>query len=157
MIGNSSSGIVESATLKVPSLNIGSRQKGKIIPKNVVSCKYNEKDILRNIEKVHNPSPEERYLRKLKQETGQSNWWKESSESAEKYVNSDDYASHSESERIERLKEIFGSDIEFDDIADKINIDQFREEKDKNGENPEEDGYIGQGDLDEEGEEFLDD
>jgi len=119
--------------------------------------KQKEREKQENIEKVHNPSPEERYLRKLKQETGQSNWWKESSESAEKYVNSDDYASHSESERIERLKEIFGSDIEFDDIADKINIDQFREEKDKNGENPEEDGYIGQGDLDEEGEEFLDD
>jgi hypothetical protein len=119
--------------------------------------KQKEREKQENIEKVHNPSPEERYLRKLKQETGQSNWWKESSESAEKYVNSDDYASHSESERIERLKEIFGSDIEFDDIADKINIDQFREGKDKDGENPEEDGYIGQGDLDEEGEEFLDD
>ncbi len=65
MIGNSSSGIVESATLKVPSLNIGSRQKGKIIPKNVVSCKYNEKDILRNIEKVHNKTFKKK-LKKLK-------------------------------------------------------------------------------------------
>ena len=102
-----------------------------------------------NIEKVHNPSPEERYLRKLKQETGQSNWWKESSESAEKYVNSDDYASHSESERIERLKEIFGDDIEFEDIIDTINVDQFKRD---NEENPEEDGYIGHGDLDEEDE-----
>lgn len=116
--------------------------------------KQKEREKQENIEKVHNPSPEERYLRKLKQETGQSNWWKESSESAEKYVNSDDYASHSESERIERLKEIFGSDIEFDDIADKVNVDQFKRD---NEENPEEDGYIGQGDLDEEGEEYLDD
>ena len=119
--------------------------------------KQKEREKQENIEKVHNPSPEERYLRKLKQETGQSNWWKESSESAEKYVNSDDYASHSESERIERLKEIFGNDIEFDDIVDKINVDQFKENKDNNEENPEEDGYIGQGDLDEEGEEYLDD
>ena len=119
--------------------------------------KQKEREKQENIEKVHNPSPEERYLRKLKQETGQSNWWKESSESAEKYVNSDDYASHSESERIERIKEIFGSDIEFDDIVDKINVDQFKENKNNNGENPEEDGYIGQVDLDEEGEEYLDD
>ena len=116
--------------------------------------KQKEREKQENIEKVHNPNPEERYLRKLKQETGQSNWWKESSESAEKYVNSDDYASHSESERIERLKEILGSDIEFDDISDNINVDQFKREGE---ENPEEDGYIGSGDLDEEGEEYLDD
>lgn len=116
--------------------------------------KQKEREKQENIEKVHNPSPEERYLRKLKQETGQSNWWKESSESAEKYVNSDDYASHSESERIERLKEIFGSDIEFEDIIDTINVDQFKR---NNEENPEEDGYIGQDELDEEGEEYLDD
>ena len=120
--------------------------------------KQKEREKQENIEKVHNPSPDERYLRKLKQETGQSNWWKESSESAEKYVNSDDYASHSESERIERLKEIFGSEIEFDDdIADKINVDQFKGVKGINEENPEEDGYIGLGELDEEGEEYLDD
>ena len=116
--------------------------------------KQKEREKQENIEKVHNPNPEERYLRKLKQETGQSNWWKESSESAEKYVNSDDYASHSESERIERLKEILGSDIEFDDISDNINVDQFKREGE---ENPEEDGYIGSGDLDEEDEEYLDD
>lgn len=117
--------------------------------------KQKEREKQENIEKVHNPNPEERYLRKLKQETGQSNWWKESSESAEKYINSDDYASHSESERIEILKEIFGTDIDLDDIADKVNIDQFK--RDNENENPDEEGYIGLGDLDEEGEEYLDD
>ena len=40
------------------------------------------------------------------------------------------------------------------DIIDTINVDQFKRD---NEENPEEDGYIGQGELDEEGEEYLDD
>ena len=35
IIGNSSSGIVE--FLKVPSINIGSRQFGKIMPTNVIN------------------------------------------------------------------------------------------------------------------------
>ena len=115
--------------------------------------KQKEREKQENIEKVHNPSPEERYLKKLKQETGQSNWWKESSESAEKYVNSDNYASHSESERMERLKEIFGQEIEFEDIVNKVNVDQFQ----KVGETEEEDGYLGAAEMDEDNEEFMDD
>ena len=115
--------------------------------------KQKEREKQENIEKVHNPSPEERYLKKLKQETGQSNWWKESSESADKYVNSDNYASHSESERMERLKEIFGQEIEFEDIVNKVNVDQFQ----KVGETEEEDGYLGAAEMDEDNEEFMDD
>jgi GDP/UDP-N,N'-diacetylbacillosamine 2-epimerase (hydrolysing) len=52
MIGNSSSGIIESATLKTKVINIGTRQKGRIIPKNVISCGYNEKDIILAILRV---------------------------------------------------------------------------------------------------------
>tara|TARA_Y200000002_G_scaffold338878_1_gene308511 strand:+ start:435 stop:1562 length:1128 start_codon:yes stop_codon:yes gene_type:complete len=37
MIGNSSSGIVESASFKLPVVNIGSRQTGKLIPINVIN------------------------------------------------------------------------------------------------------------------------
>ena len=65
IIGNSSSGIVESATLKVPSINIGSRQFGKIMPTNVINCKYNEKDILRSIKKINEKSFKKK-LKKLK-------------------------------------------------------------------------------------------
>ena len=36
MIGNSSSGIVESASFKLPVVNIGSRQTGKFKPKNII-------------------------------------------------------------------------------------------------------------------------
>ena len=44
MIGNSSSGIVESASFKLPVVNIGSRQTGKLIPINVINSenKYNK-------------------------------------------------------------------------------------------------------------------
>jgi len=39
VIGNSSSGIVEAPSLKVPTVNIGDRQKGRVRARNVVDCK----------------------------------------------------------------------------------------------------------------------
>ena len=42
IIGNSSSGIVEAA-LKLPAINIGSRQDGKFKPLNVIDCDYQTK------------------------------------------------------------------------------------------------------------------
>ena len=56
MIGNSSSGIVESASLKIPAINIGNRQKGKLHPKNVINCSFNEKEILKEIKKIKTKS-----------------------------------------------------------------------------------------------------
>lgn len=56
MIGNSSSGIVESASLKVPVINLGNRQKGKIQPKNVINCSFNEREILAAIKKIKTKS-----------------------------------------------------------------------------------------------------
>ena len=49
VIGNSSSGIVEAASLKVPAINIGTRQKGKIKPKNVIDSGYSIKEITKAI------------------------------------------------------------------------------------------------------------
>ena len=40
MIGNSSSGIIESATTKTKVINMGNRQKGRIMPRNVINSKY---------------------------------------------------------------------------------------------------------------------
>ena len=37
MIGNSSSGIIEAPSLKIPTINIGNRQKGRLISKSVVN------------------------------------------------------------------------------------------------------------------------
>ena len=52
VIGNSSSGIIEVPSLKVQTLNIGNRQKGRIYGKSVVHCNNNKADIVRNINKI---------------------------------------------------------------------------------------------------------
>ena len=38
VIGNSSSGIMEAPVFRVPTVNIGDRQKGRIRPKSVIDC-----------------------------------------------------------------------------------------------------------------------
>ena len=52
MLGNSSSGIVEAATFKLPVVNFGSRQKGKLKPKNVIDSGYHHKEISKAIKKA---------------------------------------------------------------------------------------------------------
>ena len=52
VIGNSSSGIVETPSLHVPTVDIGDRQKGRLKPANIISCKSGKKDIFRSIETV---------------------------------------------------------------------------------------------------------
>ena len=47
ILGNSSSGIVEAATLKIPSANVGSRQEGKFKPKNVIDTSYKSVEIIK--------------------------------------------------------------------------------------------------------------
>ncbi len=45
MVGNSSSGIIEAPSFKLPVVNIGSRQKGRIMAKNIInvtSCEENK-------------------------------------------------------------------------------------------------------------------
>jgi len=38
VIGNSSSGIIEVPLFKIPTINIGDRQKGRLMPKSVINC-----------------------------------------------------------------------------------------------------------------------
>lgn len=45
VVGNSSSGIIETASLKIATINIGDRQKGRIQPDNVISCNIKREDI----------------------------------------------------------------------------------------------------------------
>ena len=52
MIGNSSSGLVESSIFKIPSLSMGDRQKGKLFHKNVIFLDYKEKHILKNLKLI---------------------------------------------------------------------------------------------------------
>ncbi|MCT4349486.1 UDP-N-acetylglucosamine 2-epimerase [Vibrio sp. NC2] len=49
VIGNSSSGIIEVPAFDVPTVNIGSRQKGRLAAKSVLHCESNRADIERAI------------------------------------------------------------------------------------------------------------
>lgn len=55
MIGNSSSGIIEAASFKLPVVNIGTRQQGRIRAKNVVDSGYSADQILTGCRKVLDP------------------------------------------------------------------------------------------------------
>jgi len=52
IIGNSSSGICESASFKIPAINVGLRQTGRFANKNVIFCGTNYQDISDSIDKV---------------------------------------------------------------------------------------------------------
>lgn len=45
MIGNSSSGIIEAPSFKLPVVNIGNRQKGRIMASNIINCNIDRGDI----------------------------------------------------------------------------------------------------------------
>ena len=45
MVGNSSSGIIEAASFRLPVVNIGSRQRGRLKPANVIDCEESAADI----------------------------------------------------------------------------------------------------------------
>lgn len=49
MVGNSSSGIIESASFRLPTVNIGDRQKGREAPLNVIHCSCSKEKILEAI------------------------------------------------------------------------------------------------------------
>lgn len=52
VIGNSSSGIVEAPVFKVPTINIGDRQKGRLQADTIINCKPDFDDICLGIEKA---------------------------------------------------------------------------------------------------------
>ncbi len=45
VVGNSSSGVCETPSFGVPTVNIGNRQKGRLIAKNIICCDINSNDI----------------------------------------------------------------------------------------------------------------
>jgi GDP/UDP-N,N'-diacetylbacillosamine 2-epimerase (hydrolysing) len=71
VIGNSSSGIIEVPSFKVPTINIGDRQKGRIQAESVINCKPDYESILHafnkasdndfrmNLESIENPYEKE--------------------------------------------------------------------------------------------------
>lgn len=55
IIGNSSSGLMEAPAMKVPTVNIGDRQNGRIMVDSVLSCPPNARDIERTLRRVLEP------------------------------------------------------------------------------------------------------
>jgi len=55
MVGNSSSGIIEAASFRLPVVNIGSRQKGRVRGKNVIDVGCARGEILRGIRQALSP------------------------------------------------------------------------------------------------------
>lgn len=55
MVGNSSSGIIEAASFKLPVVNVGSRQAGRLRPDNVIDVACNQRSILKAIRKATSP------------------------------------------------------------------------------------------------------
>ncbi len=49
MVGNSSSGIIEAASFKLPVVNIGNRQRGRLHGRNVIDVGYTESEILKGV------------------------------------------------------------------------------------------------------------
>lgn len=52
VIGNSSSGIVEAPYFKIPVVNIGNRQKGRLMAKNIINCNYDADEIFKSISRA---------------------------------------------------------------------------------------------------------
>ena len=52
IIGNSSSGILEAPTYKLPAINIGRRQNNRIQAKNIINSEFKKEKILNSIKKA---------------------------------------------------------------------------------------------------------
>ena len=53
VVGNSSSGIIEAPSFKIPTINIGNRQKGRKQASSIINCNPQKKDILSAIKKIY--------------------------------------------------------------------------------------------------------
>ena len=62
LLGNSSSGIIEVATLKKPVINIGNRQSGRVQSSNIINCIPQKKSIIKSIQQIYAKS----MVRKIK-------------------------------------------------------------------------------------------
>lgn len=63
LVGNSSAGMIESSSFKIPVVNVGERQKGRARGKNVINVGYNREEI---IAAINRSLFDTKYLRQLK-------------------------------------------------------------------------------------------
>tara|TARA_Y100000389_G_scaffold205091_1_gene263028 strand:- start:22843 stop:23970 length:1128 start_codon:yes stop_codon:yes gene_type:complete len=54
VIGNSSSGILETPSFGINTINIGDRQRGRIVSKNIINCNYSYNSINKAFNKIKN-------------------------------------------------------------------------------------------------------
>lgn len=52
VIGNSSSGLIEVPSFKIPTVNIGDRQRGRIMGTSIIQCSPNQNEIIKAIKKA---------------------------------------------------------------------------------------------------------
>ena len=55
VMGNSSSGIIEAPSMRLPTINIGDRQRGRIQAESIINCEPKKESILKAIEKALSP------------------------------------------------------------------------------------------------------
>jgi len=72
VIGNSSSGLIEAPSFKKPTINIGDRQRGRIEAESVITCRSDQKQIIKAIELGFSVSFQEK-LMLLKNPYGEGN------------------------------------------------------------------------------------
>ena len=53
VVGNSSSGVIEAPSFKIPTVNIGDRQKGRIKAESVIDCAPKKEAIFSSIENIY--------------------------------------------------------------------------------------------------------
>ena len=104
------------------------------------------------LKKKDSASKDELLLMKYNQEIGKSNMWKEAAESHSKFINSKEWIDSSETERLEKISEIYGDLIEV--YEDDINI-PIMNPKNENQDETDHGSYYDQ-ELNEDNEEFLD-
>ncbi len=56
VMGNSSSGIIEAPSMKIPTINIGDRQRGRLQAQSIINCAPKTEDILNAIDKALSPA-----------------------------------------------------------------------------------------------------
>ncbi len=55
VLGNSSSGLLEAPSFKIPTVNIGDRQKGRVRAESIIDCEPQKEKIVKAIEMAENP------------------------------------------------------------------------------------------------------
>lgn len=60
VVGNSSSGIVETPSFGIPTLNIGDRQKGRLQADSIVNCLTDKQSVIEGLELVLSPEMQEK-------------------------------------------------------------------------------------------------